>query len=98
MQHIPILRACKPYYSLNTKVIPDFRTGDPFVEVSQANRGLIAKDYANATENQAALRAHSTETLLGICEKAADIFESHELPLGEGSQTPEAYILSLIHI
>ena len=44
MIHIPILRAGRSYRSLNTVRVPHIKTGEPLVEVSQANRGLIAKD------------------------------------------------------
>ena len=44
MLQIPLLRAGAPYTSLNTVRVPDLRTGEPVVEVSHANAGLIARD------------------------------------------------------
>ena len=44
MLKIPVLRAGQPYTSLNTVRVPDLRTGEPVVEVSHANPGLVARD------------------------------------------------------
>ena len=44
MVHIPILRAGKPYTSLSVQEVAHIQTGEPLVQVSQANRGLVAKD------------------------------------------------------
>lgn len=95
MTHIPILRAGKPYYSLSTARVPHFQTGEAVAHVSQANRGIIAKDFMQARRNQHILQALSVDALLAICQKAADLYEKADLPLGEAMQSPEAYIHSL---
>ena len=48
MIHIPLLRAGKPYKSLDTVALKHFRDSEPVAAVSQANRGLIAKDFSSA--------------------------------------------------
>ena len=39
MIHLPILRAGKPYTSLSVQEVSHIQTGEPLVQVSQANRG-----------------------------------------------------------
>ena len=57
----------------------DIKTGEPFAIVSQANRGLIAKDLLAAADNGKALEAFSTSELLEICKKAATFFMKSDL-------------------
>ena len=44
MLHLPILRHGVPYRSLDVVRVPHHRTREPFVEISQANAGLIRRD------------------------------------------------------
>ena len=44
MLHIPILRKGKPYKSIDLLRVPHHRTRQPFLEMSQANTGLIRRD------------------------------------------------------
>ncbi len=95
MQHIPVLRAGRPYKSLNRTTLLDIRTGEGVVEVSQANRGLIGVDLAKGADNQAVLDELSSEELIEICAKAAGLFMSEELPLGEVTQSADEYVAQL---
>lgn len=92
MLHLPLLRAGRPYTSLDTVTLPHFRTGAPVAQVSQANRGLIAKDLGAAKKNQHILQTLSSSQLLAICKKAAQLFTEAELPLGDDLQSAEDYI------
>lgn len=93
MIHIPILRSGQPYKSLSTVRIPHFQTGEPFVEVSQANTGLIARDFANAERNRKILESLTISELMVICKRAAHLFSGSTLILDENNhQTPEDYI------
>ena len=58
------------------------RTGEPFVEISQANVGLIRRDLLRQAESRAALAAFSTRELIDICRRAADIFRQRHAALG----------------
>jgi hypothetical protein len=98
MIHLPILRAGRPYRSLNVKQLKHVVTGEPVAQMSLANRGLIARDLLQASRNRAVLQSLSVAELLAICKRAADLFVSAELPLDplDGqSQTPDDYIHSL---
>lgn len=93
--HIPILRAGKPYESLQTIAIPHVETGEPVALLSQANRGLISRDLLNMARNKAILEKLSMAEILDICKKAAAYFREATLPLGSSSQSPEDYIQQL---
>ncbi len=91
--HLPLLRTGKPYRSLDTVVLSHVRTGDPVAEVSQANRGLIARDLDHAGENRRILAELSAAELLSICKKAATLFMTGELELDQGvTQSAEDFV------
>ena len=95
MLHIPLLRAGQPYTSLDVAALPHFRTGEPVTKVSQANRGLIAKDLGLMEKHQRALQTLAAAELLKICKNAAQLFMEADLPLGEDTQSPEQYVTQL---
>ena len=92
MLHIPILRQGEPYKSLDVARVPHHQTRELFVEISQANAGLIRRDLRGQKAARAKLAAFSTAALVEICARAADHFISATLPLGDDSQTPQDYI------
>ena len=92
MIHIPILRAGLTYKSLNLARVSHIETGEPLAIVSQANRGLIAKDLHQANENKRALEDLSVSELLAICKRAAALFMEADLPLDDTAQSPDDYI------
>ena len=95
MVHIPILRKGVPYRSLDTIRTPHYRTREDFVEISQANVGLIRRDLLDQRTPREALAAFSTPELIVISRRAADIFLNDALPLGAASQTPDEYVRQL---
>jgi acyl-CoA reductase-like NAD-dependent aldehyde dehydrogenase len=92
MLHIPILRRGEPYKSLDLTRVPHHETRELFVEISQANNGLIRRDLRDQTAARAKLAALSTAELIDICKRAADYFLNDSLPLGDSTQTPEDYV------
>ncbi|MEM8997815.1 MAG: aldehyde dehydrogenase, partial [Acidobacteriota bacterium] len=93
--HIPLLRAGKPYRSLQTQPLVDIRTGEPLGTVSQALSGIIARDLDRAAENRATLERFTVAELIDITHRAAELFGEAELPLYPGAeitQTPEDYL------
>ena len=91
MLHLPVLRGGRPYRSLSRRTLTDVASGDPVAEVSQANRGLIARDLAH-DDGRRALDALSLPELLGICSAAGDLFLEAALPLGDEEQKPADYV------
>lgn len=92
MLHIPILRAGRSYRSLNTLRVPHIKTGEPLVEVSQANRGLIAKDLVDIARQKEELGQRSVAELISLCKEAACLFTIATLPLDGSIQSPMDYI------
>ncbi len=95
MLHIPILRHGKPYRSVDLSRVPDFRTRQPLVEISQANAGLIRRDLLDQETGRKALAALSTEELIAMCRQAADYFMTATLPVGDESQSADDYVAQL---
>ena len=92
MLQIPLLRHGEPYTSLDVVRIPHHQTREMFVEVSQANAGLIRRDLRDQATARAKLSGFSTAELVAMCRSAADIFLNGTLLLGTESQTPEDYV------
>lgn len=92
MLQIPILRQGSPYTSLDVARVPHHRTRETFVEVSQANAGLIRKDLSRQEIARASLSQFTTRDLVDICTRAADHFTDDSLPLGDTTQSAEDYV------
>ncbi len=90
--HFPVLRWGEPYRSLEVNEVVHFDTGEPVAEVSQANPGLVARDMRKAPRAREVLREVPAGELLTQVTKAAELFASAELPLGDGSQTPDDFV------
>src|SRR4030095_8269667 len=92
MIHIPILRHGESDKSLDVAVARHYRTREPFVEVSQANAGLIRRDLRDQKTARAELASLSTSELVDICKCAAENFPNPSLPLGDDNQSPDDYV------
>lgn len=92
MLHIPILRKGEPYTSLDVARVPHHRTKQTFVEMSQANVGLIRRDLRDQESPRAKLATFSTRELVEICQQAGDIFANETLPLGDTTQSTNDYV------
>ena len=96
MLHVPILRGGKAYRSIDRVRLADVRTRLPVAEVSQANRGLIARDMNDAGKRRRTLASFRAADLAGICARAAVLFAEASLPLDDGvEQTAAEYIGAL---
>lgn len=95
MIHIPILRKGVPYRSLDVAVSPHHRTREGFVELSQANIGLIRRDLLDQKRMKQLLMSIKTRDLFDICRRAAEIFANEDLPVGETTQSPTDYVEQL---
>src|SRR6516162_9515569 len=92
MIHIPVLRWGEPYKSLEADKVVHFSTGEVLCEVSRANGGLIERDMRFARRAREVLREIPIAELLKMMKKAADFYTKAELPLGDGTQTPEQFV------
>jgi len=95
MRHIPILRWGQPYRSVDRTVVSHFRTREPFVEMSQANVGVIRRDQLRQGEIRRRLSDIPVATLVEMSSAAAEHFLNATLPIdpsGQAAQTPQDYV------
>jgi acyl-CoA reductase-like NAD-dependent aldehyde dehydrogenase len=92
MIHIPVLRWGEPYKSLDIDKVMHFATGEPVAEVSRANGGIVSKDMRFAGRARDVLREVPIHDILQMVKKAADLYTKAELPLGDGTQTPDQFV------
>ena len=97
MLHLPILRQGRPYASVEKVRVPHFRSRETFVEVSQANAGLVRRDLLEESQwaMREALAPFSSKELIALSARTAQVFMEDTLPLGESSQTPDEYVRQL---
>jgi acyl-CoA reductase-like NAD-dependent aldehyde dehydrogenase len=91
MINIPVIRWGKPYDSLEVDEVLHFATGEPIAKVSQTNGGIISRDMRKARNARDVLREIPCSELLQYLIKAADLYESAALPIGDGTQTPDQF-------
>jgi acyl-CoA reductase-like NAD-dependent aldehyde dehydrogenase len=89
--HIPVMRWGEPYKSMDIDKVVHFATGEPLAEVSRANGGLVERDMRFAKRAREVLREIPISSLLQMVKKAADLYTEAELPLGDGTQTPDQF-------
>jgi acyl-CoA reductase-like NAD-dependent aldehyde dehydrogenase len=90
--HIPVLRWGEPYKSMEVDKVVHFATGEILAEVSRANAGLVERDMRHAKRAREVLREIPIRDLLKMVKKAADFYTEAELPLGNGTQTPDQFV------
>ena len=97
MLHLPVLRKGEPYRSVDAARVVDFETREPLVEMSQANPGLVRRDLREEEQQsmRVGLAAFSMRELVALSTKAAELFTTGTLPLGDDSQTPDDYVRQL---
>src|SRR5438132_5245662 len=69
-----------------------FDSGEVLAEVGRANAGLVERDMRHAQRARNALREISIGDLMQMIKKAADLYTDAELPLGNGTQTPDQFV------
>src|SRR5437660_4728898 len=92
MPHIPISRWGEPYKSLDIDKVVHFASGEVLAEVSRANGGLVERDMRHAQRARQALREIPINALLAMVKKAGELYVKAELPLGDGTQTPDQFV------
>jgi acyl-CoA reductase-like NAD-dependent aldehyde dehydrogenase len=82
----------KQYKSLETQEVVHFDTGAPIAKIGQINGSMVQMDMRKADNARAALRKISSTELLARIAKAAELFESGTLPVGDGEQSVDDFI------
>ena len=91
MIEIPVIRWGEPYESMDKMDVVHFETGETLARVHEANGGIIKMDMRKAKKARDILREFSIEDLIAKCKKAAELYGNAELPLGNGTQTPDDF-------
>jgi len=89
--NLPVIRWGAAYESLEVDEVRHFLTGDPVARVGQANGGLVQKDMRKAARAREILREIEPAELIRATQKAADLYLSGDLPLGDGTQSAEDF-------
>ncbi len=95
MIHVPALRAGQPYRSLDVHELNHISTGEPVALLSQVNAGIVSRDLRNTKQNQQALGAMDSRSLLEMLGRAAELFLNGELlvdPVEGVMQTADDYV------
>src|SRR5262249_58029156 len=88
---IPVLRWGEPYESLETDKVVHFITGEVLAEVGRANAAMVERDMRYAQRARDVLREIPIADLLQMMKKAGELYAKAELPLGDGTQTPDQF-------
>ena len=92
MLHLPVLRWGQPYASMDVDTVSHFSTGEPIAKVSRANGGLIQRDMRKAPRARAALREIPIADLIARVGHAGELYATADLPMGDGSQSPDDFV------
>src|SRR5262245_58353353 len=92
MIHIPVLRWGEPYQSMEVDQVVHFDSGEVLAEVSRANGGLVERDMRHARRARDVLREIPIAELLKMMKKAGELYVKADLPLGDGTQSPDQFV------
>ncbi|HEV3436959.1 MAG TPA: aldehyde dehydrogenase family protein [Gemmata sp.] len=91
MIHIPVRRWGEPYESLETDKVVHFISGEVLAEVGRANAAMVERDMRFAQRARDVLREIPIAELLKMMKKAGELYAKADLPLGDGTQTPDQF-------
>lgn len=86
------LRWGKPYQSLDHQDVIHFDTGEPIAKIGQVSGGMVQMDMRKADNARKALRKFSPSDLIAKLKKAAELFETGTIKMGDGVQSVDDFI------
>src|SRR5205823_402716 len=89
--HIPISRWGEPYKSMDVDQVVHFDSGEVLAEVSRSNGGLVERDMRQMHRARGVLREIPIRELLQMVKKAGTLYTEANLPLGDGTQSPDQF-------
>lgn len=92
MWTIPVIRWGKPYESLEVKELKDFRTGETWARVGQANEGILRRDLRKADAARRRLREIPSSELISRLKQAGKLFLEADLPFGDGTLSADQFV------
>src|SRR5262245_21948556 len=91
MIRIPVLGWGGPYERLETDKVVHFITGDVLAAGGRANAAMVERDLRCPPRVRDVLRDIPIKALLQMMKKAGELYAKAELPLGDGTQTPDQF-------
>ena len=92
MFSIPVIRWGEPYTSMETSEVVHFATGEPIATMSLANGGMVKRDLRRAEKAREKLREIPIAELIEMMKKAGELYLNADLPLGDGTQSPDQFV------
>lgn len=86
------LRWGRPYESLDHHDVVHFDTGEPIARIGNVGGGIVARDMKKAHKARQALLQFSTDDLIEKCKRAAVLFESADLTVGDSVQSVDDFV------
>jgi acyl-CoA reductase-like NAD-dependent aldehyde dehydrogenase len=86
------LRWGRPYESLDFIDVVHFDTGEPMAKIGTVGGGIVGRDMRKAQSARDALLQLSTDDLIDKCKRAAVLFESSDLPVGDSQQSVDDFV------
>ncbi len=86
------LRWGKPYESLDAIHVVHFDTGEPMAKIGTVGGGIVTRDMRQADKAREALRQIPVPELLEMCKKAAELFKTASLPVGDSMQSVDDFV------
>lgn len=86
------LRWGKPYESLDHTNVVHFDTGEPIARVGNVGGGIVTRDMRKAGKAREALLQFSTDELIAMAKRAAVLFESATLSVGDSQQSVDDFV------
>ncbi|MGB1816294.1 MAG: aldehyde dehydrogenase family protein, partial [Rubripirellula sp.] len=86
------LRWGTPYESLDFTDVVHFDTGEPIARVGNVGGGIVGRDMRKAHKAREALLQFATDDLVERCKKAAVLFETAELKVGDSLQSVDQFV------
>ncbi len=86
------LRWGKPYESLDFIDVVHFDTGEPIAKIGTVGGGIVGRDMRLAHQAREALLGLSTDELIECCKRAAKLFETADLTVGDSKQSVDDFV------
>ncbi|MEM6473410.1 MAG: aldehyde dehydrogenase family protein [Planctomycetota bacterium] len=86
------LRWGKPYESIEMKDVVHFDTGEPIARFGSVGGGIVARDMKKASKAREALLKYTPAELIEMSKKAAELFETADLQVGDSMQSVDQFV------
>ncbi len=86
------LRWGKPYESMEIKDVVHFDTGEPIAKFGSVGGGIVGRDMKKADKARQALLQYTPAELIEMAKKAAELFETGDLPVGDSIQSVDQFV------